>query len=108
MRAISNYCQVSILGMEYPGYGLYEGNGTPSEEKIKEDAEYVYKFCLHDMGIQEKDILVFGRSMGSGPASWIAGTFNPGALMLMSAYTSIKAVAKDQVGFLRIFVAERF
>ena len=51
MRAIANYCNVSILGMEYPGYGIYEGNGTASEEKIKEDAEYVYKFCLHDMGI---------------------------------------------------------
>ena len=95
MRSISSYCNVSILGMEYPGYGLYEGNGTASEEKIKEDAEYIYKFCLHDMGIQERDIMVFGRSMGSGPAAFLAGTYNPGALMLMSAYTSIKRVARD-------------
>ena len=53
MEAISSYCNVSILGVEYPGYGIYEksNNGGPSEEKIKEDAEYVYKFCLSDMGI---------------------------------------------------------
>ena len=94
--------------MEYPGYGIYEGNGKASEEKLKEDAEYIYKFCLYDMGIQEKDILVFGRSMGSGPASWLAGNYNPGLLGLMSGYTSIKRVAGDSVGFLRIFVAERF
>lgn len=73
MKSISNYCNLSVLGIEYPGYGIYEGNGGPCEEKIKEDAEYVYKFCIHDMGIKEKDIIVFGRSMGSGPAAWLAG-----------------------------------
>ena len=108
MEAIANYCNLNVLGIEYPGYGIYEGNGTACEEKIKEDAEYVYKFCIHDMGIQEKDIIVFGRSMGSGPASFLAGQFNPRALCLMSAYTSIKRVAADSVGFLRILVAERF
>ena len=108
MRAISNYCNVSVVGVEYPNYGVYSGNGGPSEEKLKEDAEYVYKFCIYDMGIQEKDIIVFGRSMGSGPASWIAGAHNPGALALMSGYMSIKEVARNSVGFLRFLVAERF
>ena len=68
----------------------------------------MYKFILQDCGLQEEDIIVFGRSMGSGPASFLAGNFNPGALCLMSAYTSIRAVAGDAVGFLRIFVSERF
>ena len=95
MQAMSNYCNVSVLGVEYPSYGLYQANGGPNEEKIKEDAEYVYKFCLQDMGIAEKDIILFGRSMGSGPASFLAGSFNPGALCLMSAYTSIKGAAAD-------------
>ena len=73
--AISLYCEASVIGMEYPGYSVYKKrqNGGPSEDKIKEDAEYLYKFCLQDMGIQEKDIIVFGRSMGSGPACWLAG-----------------------------------
>ena len=97
--------------MEYPGYSLYDKsqNGGPSESKIKEDAEYIYKFCLSDMGIQEKDIIIFGRSMGSGPACWLAGQFNPGALCVMSGYTSVKRIASDHVGgFLGFFVAERF
>lgn len=46
--------------------------------------------------------------MGSGPAAFLAGNFNPGALCLMSAYTSIRAVAGDAVGILRILVSERF
>lgn len=44
--------------------------------------------------------------MGGGPASWLAGNFNPGALMLMSAYASIRAVAGDIVGLLRFLVKE--
>ena len=51
MLAFCNYCNLSVLGMEYPGYGIYEGNGKASEEKLKEDAEYIYKFCLYDMGL---------------------------------------------------------
>ena len=108
MQSIANYCNVSVLGMEYPGYGQYEGNGSASADKLTEDAEYVYKFVLHDMGIKESDIIVFGRSMGSGPACFLAGTFKPRALCVMSGYQSVKRVAADQVGWLRIFVAERF
>ena len=31
MRSISSYININVLGMEYPGYGLYVGNGTPTE-----------------------------------------------------------------------------
>lgn len=95
MQAIANYCNVSVLGVEYPSYSMYHNNGSATADKITEDAEYVYKFIVHDMGISEDDIIVFGRSMGSGPASFLAGTYNPRALCLMSAYTSIKRVAAD-------------
>lgn len=63
---------------------------------------------LQDTGMQEKDILVFGRSMGGGPACFLGGNFKPGALLLMSTYTSIKAVAGDSVGFLKFLISERF
>ena len=61
------------------------------------------------MDIEEKDIIVFGRSMGGGPAAWLAGTFKPRALGLMSAYTSVCRVARDHVGwFPTLFLSERF
>ena len=94
--------------MEYPGYGLYTGNGDASALKIQQDAEYVYKYVIQECGILEEDIVVFGRSMGSGPASYLAGNFNPAALCLMSAYTSVKAVAGDVVGWLSFLVSQRF
>ena len=107
IKSISNYLNVSVLAMEYPGYGLYQDNGAANEAKIKEDAEYVYHYCLQQIsGLTENDILIFGRSMGSGPACWLAGNFKPGALMLMSGYASIRRVAGDLVGWLRFIVKE--
>ena len=46
--------------------------------------------------------------MGSGPATYLAATYHPGALILMSPYTSIKNVVKNKVGFLCALVAEHF
>ena len=46
--------------------------------------------------------------MGSGPAVHIGSYFNPGALILMSPYTSIKSVVKNKVGWLSFLVAEHF
>ena len=92
--------------MEYPGYGVYEDPEGTSEEKILKDSELVYNF-LRDAGkLEEKDILLFGRSLGSGPATHLAAKYDPGALMLMSPYTSIKSVATTKVGVLSALLAE--
>ncbi len=108
MTSIARYVNVSIIGVEYPGYGIYKGNGSASEEKLKEDAEYVYKYCLQNMGIKESEMIVFGRSMGGGPASFLAGNFSPRALCLMSAFTSVKDIVGDKAGWFSWAVTERF
>ena len=46
--------------------------------------------------------------MGSGPASWLAGNYDPAALCLMSPFTSIRRLAAYHTLCLNIFVAERF
>ena len=43
----------------------------------------------------ETEIIVFGRSIGTGLACYIAKERKPKALVLMSAFTSIKDIAKD-------------
>jgi hypothetical protein len=52
---------------------------------------------------------VFGRSIGSGLATYLAANRNPAVLVLMSAFTSIRGVVKDLAGCLtaKIF-KERF
>jgi hypothetical protein len=61
---------VNILAVEYPGYGLY--NSSPSSEKLLEDALIVYDHMVHRRGIAESDIILFGRSIGSSPACFVA------------------------------------
>ena len=46
--------------------------------------------------------------MGSGPATYLAAHYHPGALILMSPYTSIKNVVRNKIGFLSFLVAEHF
>ena len=100
--------RINLLAVEYPGYGIYEDKGGPSEEKIYRDAELVYNFVLCMTSLREKDIILLGRSLGSGPATYISSKFEPGGLILMSPYTSIKSVATNKVGFLSFLLAQQF
>jgi len=73
---------------------VFESN----EENILDDAEYVFDYLHQILGIDPKNMIVFGRSMGSGPATHVASTRNPGCLLLMSAFKSIRSIAEDQAG----------
>ncbi|MDD1444517.1 alpha/beta hydrolase, partial [Dolichospermum sp. ST_sed3] len=55
------------------------------------DITNVFTYLL-DNGIKEEDIIVYGRSLGSGPSVNIATTHNLKALILVSPYTSIFGV----------------
>jgi hypothetical protein len=102
--------KLNLLAVEYPGYGIYIEEGGCDAEKITHDCDIVYRFVLQEIeGLEEKDILLFGRSMGSGPASYLASTYRPGGLILMSPYTSIRNVVKSKAGWLlSTMIAEHF
>lgn len=95
--------------MEYPGYGIYEGK--PTEKRICRDAITVFDFLTKNLKISPENISIMGRSMGSGPATHLCSKRNPGNLILVSPYTSIKGVADKLFGkFLSgvFMVKERF
>ena len=97
----------NIICVEYPGYGVYPG--SPDSERLTEDATNVFDYIATEMKIGEENILVFGRSIGTGLAVHLAATKHPAALVLMSAYTSLRAVIKKIAGkVLQYVVRERF
>ena len=103
---IRSVLHIHVLAVEYPGYGVY--TGKPNAETILNDAECVYSFVI-GLGVRPEDIIIFGRSIGSGPATFLARTRKIGCLMLMSAYTSIKDAAKHFAGKLgESLIKERF
>lgn len=77
---------VNIIAPEYPGYGIYPGEATCN--KILTDALVLYKFLQNTLHMNVKDLVIIGRSIGSGPASWLASQ-GTGALILLSPYISI-------------------
>ena len=88
------YLKMHVLAVEYPGYGIYEGE-TASAEKIVQDADIVYNFLTKTLMWKEQDIIVCGRSIGSGPACYLSSHYKPASLVLISPHTSIRGIVKD-------------
>lgn len=106
LNNLRNNLQINVLAIEYPGYGLYKEN--PSAQRIKEDAITVYDYIV-ELGFLKENILVLGRSIGTGPAIELAYKREIGALSLVSPFISLKEVVKEMVGsFFKIFLKERF
>ena len=97
---------VNILAPEYPGYGIYPGEATCN--KILTDGLVIYKFMQRTLEIDMKDLVIIGRSIGSGPASWLASQ-GTGALILLSPYTSIRKAVRGLIGsILQYIVKDQF
>ena len=78
-----------VLAYDYPGYGL--SDGRPTEASCYRSAEAAWGF-LKTKGISAESIVVVGRSVGSGPGTWIASQKHPAGLVLISPFTSAFAV----------------
>jgi hypothetical protein len=65
---------------------------------VLKDAEIVYDFINQVLNISENNIILLGRSIGTGPVTYLGRERNPGAIILISPFTSIKDVAKNMVG----------
>lgn len=107
LNHLRNTLKLHVLAVEFQGYGIYPG--TPSAKAILEDSNTVFDFLTDTCGWKSKDIILFGRSLGTGPATELAASKDPGALLLMSAYSSIRGVVKHISGyFTQYLIAERF
>ena len=59
----------------------------------------MYNYLTKRIGYEEKNIIIFGRSIGSGPATYLSSNHHPGCLVLMSPFTSLKDAVRDFVKF---------
>ena len=89
MNYFKTYYKWHIIGIEYPGYGIWF-NQAKDVSVIRLRAKRTYDFLSQEFGYDEKDIILWGRSLGSGPAIELASITNPSALILVSPYTSLK------------------
>jgi len=81
--------------VDYRGFGKSRGKRT--EQILYQDAQHIYKWLAKKY--QEENIVVLGRSFGSGVAARIASWNSPKMLILDSPYYSFKKLISRQ-GFL--------
>ena len=82
---------LDVLAYDYEGYGTSEG--APSERGIYEDIDAAYRYLTEVRGIAPERVILYGRSLGSGPAVDLASRADVGGLVLESAFTSAFRVA---------------
>lgn len=92
--------QFNTFILDYRGYGQSEGR--PSEAGTYIDAETAWSYLVETRGVAPEDIIIFGRSLGSGVAAALAQTHPPRALILESTFTSIPDIGANQYPFLPV------
>ena len=89
---------VAIFIFDYRGYGRSEG--TPSEEGTYRDAEAALAYLGSRQDGDARNLVLFGRSLGSAVAVELAAKHDVYAVVLESPFTSISAMAKRAYPFL--------
>ena len=94
--------QVNLLLVGYRGYGS-STDLKPDESTIDQDADAAFSYLLDERKVAPASVFVMGRSIGSGPAVYLA-SHNPAlaGLILESPFSSIDDAARG-LWYLRMY-----
>ncbi|MCP4583872.1 MAG: alpha/beta hydrolase [candidate division Zixibacteria bacterium] len=84
----------SVLLMNYRGYGMSEGK--PGEKVMFSDALNVYDQITSELRVPPENIVLFGRSLGSGVAVYVASKRTVSKLILVTPFDSIRSVGQGR------------
>lgn len=92
---------VNLVGWDYRGYG--RSSGTTSEETNEYDLLYVLAWLQQEMGVAPRDIVLWGRSMGTNVALRFVGhpdrqALLPDRLVLLTPFARLSDVLRS-IGF---------
>ncbi|SDL23164.1 alpha/beta hydrolase [Kriegella aquimaris] len=93
-----------VVMVDYRGFG--KSTGIRTESGIKRDLQYAYDELKKQ--VDEKYIILYGRSLGSGFATKLASTNNPRMLILDAPYYSVSHIAKRFLPLMPMSLVLRF
>lgn len=67
---LARVLRVNIMAYDYTGYG--KSNGTPCEQNVYADIEAAFHYLQEVRRLQPEQIVLYGRSLGSGPSCYLA------------------------------------
>jgi len=90
----------SLALVNYRGYGQSEGK--PSEQALFADAQLVFDALAARADVDRTRIVLVGRSLGSGVATYLASRREVAGLVLISPYDSMTALGQRHYPFLPV------
>jgi hypothetical protein len=100
LRSLNRRHNLSVLALDYRGYGRSEGR--PTEAGVMLDARAARKWLAEKEGIAETDVVLMGYSLGGAVAIDLAAADNCRGLVVSSTFTSLPDVAQHQLPWLPI------
>lgn len=82
----------ALLAVDFRGYG--GSSGSPTVAGVQRDAEAAFDWLAARPEVDAARIVVYGRSIGAGPAAHLAGVRPAAGLILESAFTSVRAMVR--------------
>ena len=95
--AVKWFPKHAVLALNYRGYG--ESEGAPSERGLFEDGLAQFDWLAKQPGVDPKAIVLVGRSLGTGVASYVAAKRPAERVVLITPYDSLLAVARRRFRF---------
>lgn len=103
---ILNDLSLSCLIFDYRGYG--NSAGKPTEEGTYLDAEAAWHYLVDTRGIDARNIVILGKSLGGAVAARLAREHTPVALIVQSTFTSLTELGRTVYPFLPVRLLSRF
>ncbi|WP_293337524.1 alpha/beta hydrolase [Microcoleus sp. CAWBG58] len=77
----------AVFAYDYQGYGTSQGK--PSEYNVYRDISAAYSYLTQQLRVPPKQIILYGRSVGGGPAIDLAARQSVGGLVVESSFVSV-------------------
>jgi pimeloyl-ACP methyl ester carboxylesterase len=93
-----------VMILDYRGYG--KSTGERSSEAMYDDAQLFYLKALE--AYDEDKVILYGRSLGSTFATYVAARNNPARLILEAPFADLRQLVKSKYPFLPVERLLRF
>ena len=101
IEKLNHFYEMKINFLIIAWRGFSGNKGKPNEKGLYEDARSAVEW-LKSKGIVEKDIIIYGESLGTGVAVEIAQNKNFAGIILESPFTSMIDAGKNQYPYLPV------
>jgi len=100
---------LSVLAVEYPGYGG-SGEREPSEATLYADAAAAWQYLSGNTSVSSEHIVIVGESLGAGVATYLATQVDAAGLVTLSAWTALPELGQQFYPWLpvRLIMRNRF